>query len=234
MIAHGGHRAYIPRGMGASSGGPASPAAPSIARWQLALAAGAGLVYFMAVLTGAIEATGAPPGGVLSGTWAKLASVAMHALAGGLTTWLIAFGWSAQLALLITVVGLVRGRGRWVGLAIWIGVLIGTKLAITAIPLVMDWLGSASPGTWDGARTWFPPFWDAAAYWGASAFTGVLLFVTLPTYLKGVWAWSHRRPFGRGPVWFTALAYSSGIAAFLLPWAVSWALLIAVVSAFRH
>lgn len=41
-----------------------------------------------------------------------------------------------------------------------------------AVDAVGDWLGSASPGVWDGAHTWSPPFWDAAAFWGVSAMVG--------------------------------------------------------------
>ena len=185
--------------------------------WQLALSGVAGSVVFVLVLFGVIEATGAPPGGILGGAF--IASVVSHALAGAVTTWLVFFGWSGCLAFVFALVGVFRRKRPWFIPLLWIVIVAGTQIGISGVFAVLNWLGSASPGVWDGAHTWSPPFWDAAAEWGASAMVGTVLLVTVPDFIRGLWQWSNGGSFGDGIVWFWVPLYSAALIPLIIAWA---------------
>lgn len=91
-----------------------------------------------------------------------------------------------------------------------------------AVDAVGDWLGSASPGVWDGAHTWSPPFWDAAAFWGVSAMVGTALLVTAPDFIRGLWQWSNGGTFGDSVTWFMVPLFSVHIAAGFIPIVIAW------------
>ena len=191
--------------------------------WQVALSVVVGSAVFVVVLFGAIEATGAAPGGVLTGRGAFLASVVSHALSGALTTWLFFFGCSGFLAFVFALVGAFRRRRPWFTPLLWIALVVGAQIGILAIGAVQSWLGSASPGVYDGAHTWSPPFWDAAAYWGANAVVGTVLLVTAPVFVRGLWQWSNGGSFGDGMVWLRVPVYSVALALLSFPFVIMWA-----------
>jgi hypothetical protein len=174
--------------------------------WQLALSGIAGSVVFVVVLLGVIQATGAPPGGVLTGRGAFFASLVSHAVTGALVTWLQFFCLGGCLGFVFALVGAFRRRRSWATPLLSIAAVVGAIIGIFAIEKLEDWLGSVSPGVWDGT-TWQPPFWDAAALWGMVATVGTLLLVTAPDFVRGLWRWSNGGSFGNGVVWFQIPLY---------------------------
>ena len=201
--------------------------------WQVALSVVVGLVVFVGVLSGAIEATGAAPGGVLTGRGALPASIVSHALIGALTTWLVFFGWSGCLAFVFALVGAFRRSRPWFAPLLWIALVVVAPIGILAIEAMQSWLGSASPGVWDGAHTWSPPFWDAAAYWGANAMVGTILLVTAPVFARGLWQWSNGGSLGDGVVWLLVPVYSVALALASTPFVIAWAAMSFMLSLFR-
>jgi hypothetical protein len=183
-----------------------------VKHWQTAVSTAAGLAVFVAVSFGVIRATGAPPGGVLGGAF--FASLLAHAAHGVLDTWLLVIGWIGCLGFIFAFVGAFRHRRSWATLLLWIGVVIGAQVANIAFGALSEWLGSASPGVWDGADTWSPPYWDAGAYWGASAAALTFLLVTAADFVRGLWRWSNGGSFSKATVWFWLPLYSGGILAF--------------------
>src|SRR5437867_8565583 len=200
--------------------------------WQVALSVVVGLVVFVGVLSGAIEATGAAPGGVLTGRGALPASIVSHALIGALTTWLVFFGWSGCLAFVLALAGVFRHRLPWFTPLLWIALAVGAEIGHFAILAVHNWLGSVSPGVWDGAHTWYPPFWDAAAFWGASAVVGTVLLVTAPVFVRALWNWSNGGSFGDGVVWLRVPVYSVALALATAPLVIIWAVISSLLTLF--
>lgn len=200
--------------------------------WQVVLSIVVGSVAFVGVLSGAIQATGAAPGGVLTGRGAFLSAVVSHALSGALTAWLVFFGWSGCLAFVFALVGAFRRRRPWFAPLLWIALVIGAQIGLFAIDAVGNWLGSASPGVWDGAHTWSPPFWDAAAFWGSSAVVGTVLLLTSPVFVRRLWQWSNGASFGDGMVWLLVPVYSVVIALASTPLVIMWAVTSFVLSRF--
>jgi|SRR5215471_3184496 len=192
--------------------------------WQVALSAVVGSIVFLAVLSGTLRATGAAPGGILTGRWAFVASIVSHALSGGLRTWLILFGWSGFAAIIFALVGAIRRKRSWYAPLLWTVSIVLAAAVSRAIEAIQDRLGSASPGVWDGAQTWSPPFWDAGAFWGATAVVGTFLLVTAPLYIKGLWRWSNGGSFGDGLVWFRVPVYTAYLALASMPFVIVWAL----------
>jgi hypothetical protein len=108
---------------------------------------------------------------------------------------------------------------------LWIAIAVAATYAPVPVNALQNWLGSASPGIWDGAHTWSPPFWDAAAFWGASAMIATLLLATAPEFARGLWQWSNTGSFGLGIVWFHIPLYSVAVGIGLVPFVIAWAAL---------
>ena len=200
--------------------------------WQVVLSIIVGSVVFVGVLSGALHATGAAPGGILTGRGAFLAAIVSHALSGALTAWLLFFGWSGCLAFVFALVGAFRRRRPWFVPLLWIALALGAQIGLFAIAAVGNWLGSASPGVWDGAHTWSPPFWDAAAFWGSSALLGTALLLTAPVFVRKLWRWNNGASFGDGMVWLLVPVYCIIIAFVFVPLVIMGAVMSYILSLF--
>ena len=203
-------------------------------RVRLLIALGVGALEFVTVLLGIQDATAAAPGGLLSGPGAFLASLISSASAGALTTWLQFFGWSCVLGFVFGLIGVVRRKKRWFIPLLWIAALVGSSAATFLITTLQSWLGSASPGRWDGANTWYPPFWDAAAFWAATMAVGVLLLLTLPSYVRGLWRWNNGGVIGQDGFWFQVPMFTAAFAIGSIPFAISWAALLFTIGLFHR
>jgi hypothetical protein len=137
----------------------------------------AGAAMFVLVLTGTIEATGAPPAGVLSGLgiFGLAFAFILHATLGMLAG--LQQGAAGLVGLFLLVFGLVgaiRRRRPWytplAGPALW----LAAALVTSGAEHVLNWLGSVSD-------------WDAAASWSAT--TGTLIAAVGQLPLWGIWIW---------------------------------------------
>ena len=118
------------------------------------------------------------------------------------------------------------GRRRpWFTPLLWVAVHVGATIGIGALDAVGNWLGSASPGVWDGAGTWSPPFWDAAAFWRANAMVGTVLLVTAPDFARGLWRWSNGGSFGDSAVWFWVPLSWIALPIASIPFVIAWAVM---------
>lgn len=138
----------------------------------------AGPLAFVAVGFGLIEATGAPPGGVLDGFFGGLLAFTLHGVVGALVPTLNTWGWVLALAVPFSLIGALRRRCRWWSpIACAIGVLLLYILG-QWVASVNNWFGSVSR-------------WDAAAMWGAEAGTSVAMMFQLPLLLTLAWRWAN-------------------------------------------
>jgi hypothetical protein len=135
-------------------------------------------LVFLLVLTGTVEATGAPPGGVLRGPLGAVLAFGLHALWGVLAAVCQVVGWLALFLTVFGLLGAVRRRGRWyigpLGVLVW----IGAAVAFATYRQVADWLGSVSSS-------------DAAPLWAAFVGAYISMGGRLPLWGSEVWKWTN-------------------------------------------
>lgn len=139
------------------------------------------IIIFPLVFFGWVQATGAPPGGFLSGRIGEIFAFVSHALAGTMMGAINALSWPVSLLVLFGLIGTLRLRARWysvpVGLAAWGGLAVLYFL----IEAVGNWLGSVNMVA------------DGAIYWATSMGVWISLMGRLPLWTMDIWRWTNVR-----------------------------------------
>jgi hypothetical protein len=139
-----------------------------------------GPLVFILVLAGILPATGASPGGVLSGTIGAVLSFGLHTLWGFLAALTQVVSWLALLLIVVGLVSSIRRRAPWYTALLGIVVFVAAAFADGLRSQISEFFGSASP-------------WDAAAFWAALAGTYVQLGARLLLWGNEIWNWPCRR-----------------------------------------
>lgn len=147
------------------------PLADGIAFWLQSL-------VFLLVLAGSIEATGAPPGGILRGSFGAVVAFGAHTLAGIIFAVSFVAGWLAIVLAALGLVGALRRKCGWHVGPVGVAFAIGFGLVTSATEAVQDWLGSVSPS-------------DAAALWAALVGTAISLLGRSALWVLHIWRWSN-------------------------------------------
>ena len=135
----------------------------------------AALVFF-----GVIDATGAPPGGLLSafGFVGGILAIPVATVWAVYVVLLLALGWFSWLAIPMAIIGTLRRRARWYAIPVAVLLFVAGGFGPALGERVVNGLGSVSR-------------FDAATYWGMFVAMWLVAVGQFPIWLRSFWRWTN-------------------------------------------
>lgn len=142
------------------------------------------MVVWGIVFLGVVDATGAPPGGVLSGLFGEVLSFLVHVVAGVFLGASSALSWLPPILIGCGVIGTVRRRGCWYAAPCGGVAVVGVAAIQSVVERGHAWLGSVNLAM------------DAALFWAATVWAWLMVASIVPLEVLGIWKWTNGRKLG--------------------------------------